>query len=97
MERLNFNVCQCSSNLENLTFVYFLKRFFEELLEFAKEPSIDEFADVMLMLSLMIWSITKRVVVLPYADIALAKGRKRLEKHGCIRSYRNRCIKQKGE
>lgn len=91
MHPLNWYACTCSSEVDKLTPFYFAKRFFEELIEFLKAPSKDELSDCMLMITQFIYVVTGHVVIMPYAQLSLQKGRDRVNAHGCVRSKRNSC------
>lgn len=91
MNKYNFNMCMCSMQRDELDAAYYKARLIEECIEFISEPSMDEFSDCMLLLSLLVYTLTDVGLVLPCARRSLDKGRIRVELHGCVRSYRNRC------
>lgn len=94
MVKYNYNMCWCSMESDKLNAAYYAGRFCEEFVELLKGPCIDELSDCMLLLSLLLYSVTGVGLVLPYAGLSLHKGRVRIELHGCVRSYRNRCTKE---
>lgn len=87
----NFNMCTCSMQGPHLDAAYYKGRLMEECVELIHGPCVDELADCMLLLSLLIHTVTGVGLVLPYAGLSLKKGVIRVELHGCVRSYRNRC------
>lgn len=93
MDKFNYYSCKCSSDITHLTTRYFLSRLIEELIEFIQKPSLDELSDVMCICSNIVYTITGLQIYLPLAKRSFDKGRKRVEQHGCVRSYRNRCNK----
>lgn len=88
---LNWGTCYCTSDPDKYTITYFIKRLFEELVEWVDNPCADEWGDVMLMVTNIIFVTTGIVYIMPYAILSLGKGYERLQQHGCVRSYANRC------
>ena len=95
MNKYNLNMCWCSmEHNADLTPEYFARRLREEWHELCAHVCIDELADVMLFISMYVWSRTHVGLVLPPAQISLNKGVIRVELWGCVRNYHNRCTKE---
>jgi len=88
VSKFNYGACDCC---KRMSLRYYWGRVVEEGLEFIEHPCIDEFGDTMACLSQAISIVIHHEIMLPYADIAFAKGRRRILEHGCVRSYRHRC------
>ncbi len=84
-------MCKCMSVRRPL--VAALKDVGEELVEFIHEPSCDEASDVAFTLGRLLGSVLGRVYVrFPGDGMCLAKMRRRVKEHGCIRSMNHtRC------
>jgi len=74
-----------------------LHRILDELIEWAREPSSDEWSDVMINISCALHAIWPSWHwLLPGAGRSMDKGIRRFAEHGCCRSLRNACTKKEG-
>lgn len=90
MDKIQYT-CDCSREGE-YEMSYHLHRFIEEVGEFIDEPSMDEWGDVMMQVSLMIHCIIPSFVwLLPGAEMSQNKGLQRYKSYGCCRSKRHSC------
>ena len=85
----NYGLCGCVSTKPGGK--YLIGRLIDEVIEFVILPSVDELGDIACIASQIVYLVTGVPVILPYAEIALSKGRRRYEEHGCVRSVRNKC------
>lgn len=85
----NYGLCQCVSTAPRGK--HLISRLMDECIEFAMSPSVDELGDISCIASQIVYLVTGVPVILPFADKALSKGRRRYEEHGCVRSKRNKC------
>ena len=88
VSKFNYGACDCC---RRMSLRYYWGRVVEEGQEWLEQPSMDEFGDVMACLSQAISIIIHHDVMLPCASASFEKGKRRVQEHGCVRSYRNKC------
>ena len=88
----NYGLCPCAIQQSTR---YYVRRLIEEMGELIHDRNMDELGDVMCILSYILHNITGLVIVLPFASKSLAKGRRRANQHGCVRSLHNSCQRKK--
>ena len=76
--------CKC---FENRKLKDAVKDIWEEIVEFAKEPSYDELSDIAYGINRLVGSLMKKKYIRIFPDkLHVEKINKRFEEYGCIRS-----------